>query len=109
MMNKTLSLISLCRRAGKLKMGADPCRDAVAAGQARLVVYAADLSQKTRRGLEYDFSKPNDPPPRLDTPLTMDDFSQVCGKRTGVLAILDDGFARGIRDLICAENKEENV
>ena len=107
MMNRTLSLISLSRKAGKLKMGSDPCLEAVASGQTRLILYASDLSPKTKLRLEKAFSSAADPPPRLTLDLDMFQLSQVCGKRTGVLAILDDGFARGLRTLICAENKEE--
>ncbi len=107
MLSKTLGLISLCRRAGKLKMGADPCREAVASGQARLILYADDFSAKTRAGLSREFSLAENPPPQMEAGLSMFDFSQVCGKLTGVVAVLDDGFARGLRDLIRAENKEE--
>lgn len=107
MMDKTLSLISLSRKAGKLKMGSDPCLEAVASGQARLVLYASDLSPRTKLRLEDACSSSADPPPRLALELDMFQLSQVCGKRTGVLAILDDGFARGLRTLICPENKEE--
>lgn len=106
-MNKTLGLLSLCRKAGRLKMGADACLEAAAGGGARLILYANDLSAKTKAGLERGFSGLTDPPPRVQTQLTMFDFSQVCGKLTGVVAVADDGFARGLQDLICAENKEE--
>lgn len=107
MMNKSLGLLSLCRKAGKLKMGADPCLEAAAGGQAKLILYASDFSVKTKAGLERSFSGLQSPPPRIQTQLTMFDFSQVCGKLTGVVAVADDGFARGLQDLICAENKED--
>ncbi len=43
-MNKLMGLLSLCRKAGKLRIGSQPVKEAVEAGEAKLVLYAADFS-----------------------------------------------------------------
>ena len=43
MTDKTLSLISLCRKAGRLRIGFDPVTEAVCAGEVCLVLTASDF------------------------------------------------------------------
>lgn len=40
MNDRILSLLGLCRRAGKLVIGADPCIDSMAKSKAKLILYA---------------------------------------------------------------------
>ena len=47
-MNRLLGLLSLCRKAGRLRIGFEPVKDAVEAGEDRLVLYAADFSPRSR-------------------------------------------------------------
>ena len=48
-MNKLMGLLSLCRKAGKLRIGSQPVKEAVEAGEAKLVLYAADFSRSEER------------------------------------------------------------
>ena len=43
MNDRILSLLGLCRRAGKLVIGADPCIDSMAKSKAKLILYANDF------------------------------------------------------------------
>ena len=46
---KTISLLGLCRRAGRLQLGADCVCDAVRSGKAKLVILASDASENTAK------------------------------------------------------------
>lgn len=108
MTDKTLSLISLCRKAGRLRIGFDPVTEAVCAGEVCLVLTASDFSEGSARRLDRRLSDAGFPPgDKLALSATMEQLAAVCGKTAGVLAVADSGFAAGIRKLICAENKEE--
>ena len=102
-MNKLMGLLSLCRKAGKLRIGSQPVKEAVEAGEAKLVLYAADFSPRSRGRMELILEQSGVPPKVYQTGLTMFDLSQVCGKLAGVVAVADDGFAAGIQKLICSD------
>ena len=80
--NKT-GLISMCRKAGKLVMGM---------GNARVVFVASDLSEKSLKEVRYTCAKYDAKLYALG--LTMDEIALGIGKRTGVLAMTDAGFAK---------------
>lgn len=105
MNDKTLGLISICRKAGKLAIGFDPAAEALAAGKAAVVLVAPDLSPKTRSELEYRIRQGAKATEVIQLPLTMDDLSAVLGKRAGILAVLDQGLADALRR---QTNREEN-
>ena len=95
-MSKTLSTLGLCRRAGKLIYGFDAVAEAVKPpdGKVSGVLVASDLSEKTKKEIRYECGKAEVPVTEL--PETLDDIKQVIGKRTGVLAVLDDGLYKSV-------------
>ena len=100
--NSKTGIISMCRKAGKLVMGMDMVKDACSLGNARAVFTADDLSVKSLKEVRYTCA-------RYDVKLyalgmTMDDIADGLGKRTGVLAMTDAGFAKS-----CAKGLEEIV
>lgn len=106
-MNKVLSAISLCKRAGKLLCGFDQVKDAVLAQKAVLVLTAADLSEKSGRNIrEVCTAKQITSVP---IPATMDELWFAIGKRTGILAVTDAGLAGLLKDALrrATENREE--
>ena len=91
-MNKTLSLLGICRRAGKLSVGHDMVFQSVRKGKARLVVLTKDASPRHLRELEAaEFS---------GRVITLDSTSDIVGasvgKRCCIFAVEDDGFADAI-------------
>ena len=107
-MDKLLSSISLSKRAGKLLLGFDVVKGAVLEGKAALVLFASDLSDKTRRSMKRICEEWEVPTAAL--PYTLDDIFGEVGKRAGILAISDRGLAK----LVCsnrapAADKEECV
>ncbi len=95
--NKVVSLLSLCRKAGRITTGFDAVIECIQDAKARLVLLAGDLSDKTRSEVQYLAGKSQYTGEILQIQETMDELSAVLGKRTGVLAITDAGLARAIR------------
>ena len=106
-MNRLLSLLSLTRRAGKLGLGFDPVKEAVQRREAALVLLAADLSPKTKKEVQW-FCRTAGCPVR-ELPATMDEIWYAVGKRSGVLAIADQGLAENAVRQLTAQNKEETL
>lgn len=99
-----LHLLGLARRAGRLALGNEAVRDAVKRGRASLVLLAGDLSPKTASGLSPAARQAGVPVRKIRP--KMDDIGAALGKRAGVIAVNDMGFAKKLLALI-AENEEE--
>lgn len=93
-MDKVISALSLSKKAGKLILGFDVVKESVQNRMAKLIVLASDVSFKTKK--EMDFICTNHGVKRIVIPLKMDEIWYVLGKRAGVIAITDDGFANMI-------------
>ncbi|MBR5091756.1 MAG: ribosomal L7Ae/L30e/S12e/Gadd45 family protein [Ruminiclostridium sp.] len=91
-MNNRLSTLGLCRRAGKLIYGFDAVIAEVKAPGSKVsgVLIAADLSEKTKKEVRYECGRADKPVTEI--PETLDELKDVTGKRTGVIAVLDDGL-----------------
>ncbi len=94
--DRFVSLLGLCKKAGRLVMGFDPVKEALLRGQAYLVLLSADLSPKSAK--EAEFLCRQDNIPVVTTDLTMDQIWYCLGKRSGVLAITDKGFSEKLAE-----------
>lgn len=89
-MDKLFGALSLCRRAGKLVAGYDAVCEAVLGGNATLVLFACDISTKTKRNAEKaceglcQFAM---------LPYTKDELAVIVHKPAGILAVADTDFA----------------
>jgi ribosomal protein L7Ae-like RNA K-turn-binding protein len=102
-MDKTLGMLSLCKKAGKLKAGFDPA--ALSLGRdAALVVFSADASPKTKDRMAQKAADAGIPCVTL--PQTADEIGFATGKRVVVLAVTDEGMARQVLRLTGEQNKE---
>ncbi len=95
-MNKTLSLLGICRKAGKLSVGHDMVFQSVRKGKARLIVLTKDASPRHLRELEAaDFN---------GKVITLEDTSDTVGasigKRCCIYAVEDEGFAKAIEKTV---------
>lgn len=89
--------LSLCRRAGRLALGYDPVKESVQKENAQLILFAADVSPKTEENIR--FAAGSSGLECLKLTYTMDELWFVVGKRVGVVAVNDHGFAAKIREL----------
>ncbi len=100
MNDKLLHLLGIARRAGRLSLGNDPAIESLRKGQTHLILLASDLSPRTAGGVE--FAANEEGVAAVRTKATMDEISMALGKRTGVVAVNDAGFAKKLLAL-CAD------
>lgn len=87
-------LISICRKAGRLKSGMDAAKSACMSGEARAVFAASDLSAKSLKELKFAAARNGVPVYSLS--MTMQQIADAMGKKTGILAVTDGGFAKSM-------------
>ncbi len=102
--NKALSLISLATRAGKTVSGEFCTEKEVKSGKAVLVIVAGDASDNTKKKFQNmcDF---------YEVPMYIcedkDTLGHVMGKEMRAsLAVLDEGFAKGIREYLDTKDNQ---
>lgn len=92
MNHKLLSLLGIARKAGKLSLGSEAACEAAIGGRCPLVLFASDLSPRTVRAVSGAAARGNAETAVLH--VNMDEIGCAIGKRTGVLAVNDVGFAK---------------
>lgn len=91
-MNKTLSLMGLARKAGKLGVGHDVVFAAVRDKTAKAVILTSDASPRHVRELEAaGFSGRV-----IEIKADMSEAGNVLGKRSCIFSVNDSGFAEAI-------------
>ena len=99
-----LSTLGLCMRAGRLNFGFDTVKAAVQEGNVRLMMTACDLSPKTAK--EAAFVADKYAVTLLPLPVTMDELRLAMGKKTGVIAVTDEGFAKRLEELYAVREQQ---
>ena len=92
MADRMLSLLGLVRKAGRLSFGNDAACKAALSGGCALILFSSDLSPRTVRAVREAAGRKNVKTAALRA--TMDEIEKAIGKRTGVLAVNDTGFAK---------------
>jgi ribosomal protein L30E len=90
-----LNTLGLCKKAGKLIAGfdaviAEMARSANNVSNVSGIVTASDLSEKSRKEIKFHCGKHGKPVIEINA--TMNEIESVLGKKTGIIAILDDGL-----------------
>jgi len=99
-----LGMLSVCRKAGKLKAGFDPAAESLRR-DAALIVFSADASPKTKDRMTAKAARAG--VACLTLPHTADEIDYAVGRRAVVLAITDAGLAREIAARAGADLKED--
>ena len=97
MNDRFLSMLGIARRAGKAEFGYDKALTAVHSVKAKAVFCAADLSPKTKRGL--DFAAEGTSIKIISTDRSMFDITNAVGLKTGIVAVTDSGIANKLISL----------
>lgn len=100
-MDKLLSMIGLCKKAGRLEQGYEVVVESVTNGDVPLVLTTEDLSPRSLRKL-LQAIEPTTTTHRV-IPVTMDTVAGRLGRRVGILGIADQGFADAIEKLIAVK------
>ena len=98
---KVLSMLSLCRRAGKLSYGFDSVKTSVLQGEGNLCLLACDASEKTAKEAAYYCQRAG--VPLRHTGLSRRDIASKLHREYAVLCVCDDGFASGLQTLLACD------
>lgn len=89
--DKLMTTMGLAKKAGRLVYGYETVKDAIRKRKALLVLTASDLSAKTLSNVEFLCREKIR---HIAIDRTMEQFSAAVGKATGVVAVIDEGFAK---------------
>ncbi len=96
MSQKALALLGFARKAGKLAVGTAATTDAIKRGKARLAITASDISAKSAKEIRFLCDKHD--VNFINPQLTTYDITAAIGTKAGIIALLDDGFAKSIAE-----------
>ena len=96
--NNVMGSLTMCRRAGKLQLGMDTMKDSCANKTAKIVLVANDISPKTLKEVKYVCAKHKIE--LYDLEVDMNEVGYNLGKRVGIVAICDNGFAKKIKTIL---------
>ena len=94
MQKQEISMLCLARKAGKIILGFDKVVEEMKNGHIKGVFYTMDLSPKSAKELCFESQKYGLAP--LSLQISMEEVSHALGKRSGVIALTDEGFAKKI-------------
>lgn len=97
MNDRILSLLGLCRRAGKLIIGAQPVIDSADAGKSELIIFASDFSKGSAKPV-VECAKANGVE-IITINRNKEQISLAVGRLCGTASIEDEGFAKKIKEL----------
>lgn len=105
-MSNVMGILTMCRRAGKLRLGMDMAKDGAKTGEAKAMLVATDISEKTLKEIRFVCAKYNNLP-IYSMGMTMNEVGFSLGKTIGVAAVCDKGFAEKISTML--EKVENNT
>ena len=95
-MKKALTLWGFARKADRLAVGTAAATDAIKRKKAYLAITAADISEKSSKEIRFLCEKSEIP--FIKPELTTYEITEAIGTRAGIIAVLDEGFARAIAE-----------
>ncbi len=104
---KFFNLFTMCEKAGKLVKGFDISREAVTGGKASCVMITRDISPRTLKEVKFmckDFPEL----PVVNLPFDMEEIRNSIGRKTGVMAVCDKGFAARLAEYAASAAEENN-
>lgn len=97
MRNQVLSLLGIARRAGRLSLGHDVTEEALKKREAKLILLARDVSERTAVHIQKAAQQAGVPCIALTD--AMEEIGGALGKKAGVIAVNDQGFADRLTEL----------
>lgn len=101
--DKTLSMLGLACRAGKLSMGHDMALQALLKNKAKLILFCSDVSPRLINELNTTMEKHKINTAVVKTSYTMDEIYFSVGYRAGVMTVNDENFSKRIIELLKQE------
>lgn len=97
---KLLSLLGMCRRAGRLSCGHDAAIGSVRSKSAKLCLLSSDASQRLRNEIEREADFEGRAIPVRHLLSTMDEIGKTTGLKSAVVTVNDEGFAKSMLGLL---------
>lgn len=94
---KTINLLSICRKAGRLVIGFDAVKDAVIKGDVSCVLVTENISPKTLKEIKFFCGNSNTDIVGIDT--NSDEMFNLLRKKVVVAAVTDLGFGKKFTEL----------
>lgn len=94
MNSNDFGILGLCRRASRLSMGHDMCKNALRSGKARLCIIGSDSSERITD--EFKNLCRENGVRLFRIPLTIDAIHHLIGYKAGVMTVDDSGFAESV-------------
>jgi ribosomal protein L7Ae-like RNA K-turn-binding protein len=105
MINKLVSMISLCQKSGNLLSGEANCENAIKSKKAKVIIVAADASDNTKKKFSNSAVYYKIP---IYYFLTREELGTITGKKVrAVLTVMDDNFSAQIINLFEIVNNEK--
>ena len=97
---KFLSLLGMCRRAGKLSCGHDAAIGSLRSKSASLCLLSSDASQRLRKEIEREASFDGREIPVKDLFSDMAEIGRATGLKAAGVTVNDEGFAKSMLSLL---------
>lgn len=107
--DKALSMLGMCRRAGKLSCGHDAAQTAIKHSHAKLCLLSSDASERLCKEFYRACSSEGRSIPVIKTDYTMQEIGFATSLRSAVLTVDDGGFASGIQTILNIAYGEDNL
>ena len=107
-MDRSLALLGMAKKAGKLAVGGDAAATAARRGDAKLIITASDASEGSVRRAKLNAEANGTK--HIEVPYTMFELGTTAGRGSpGTIAFLDKGLADGFtKRLLEAERAKES-
>lgn len=93
-MSSDLNILGLCRKANKLSMGHDACKDSVRGKKACVCLISKESSDRVFNEFTNLCGQYGVPIFKID--LTIEQINRITGYKAGILTINDPGFAGAV-------------
>ena len=94
---KTINLVSICRKSGKLILGFDAVKDAALEGNISCVLVTQDISLKTLKEVKFFCANTHTDIIKVD--MTKEEMFETVSKEVAVVGVADRGFAKRLGEL----------
>ena len=105
MNDRFLSMIGLCRKAGKLIIGHDACMASIIGDRAKLCMVCRDASERLKNEFQKAANYGDRKLPLAYIDYSMDDVKSIIGFRAGVFTVEDEGFSKKFFELVNADKQ----
>lgn len=106
MIDKLISMISMCQKSGKLLSGEENCENSIRSKKAKIIIVANDASDNTKKKFRNSSEYYHIP---LYLFMTKEELGKITGKKIrAVLTVNDESFSKQIIklfDMVNSENK----